>query len=742
MTTTTANNRLVWLDRLKAIALVWIFFNHATEKIFGEPNWGNPSGDWPVLSDRIAQLHPLSGYGVWNLPVNLFRYVGWLGDEGVSLFLILSGFGLVWGILARSERGPQAGRLNGVSLPTIDAKEFYHRRMNRIYPLWIAAHLCLLPMAIFGWKISLIDSAYYFSMLGVRVLRGQLYFAVPAWWFIALLLQLYLLFPLLWWLLRKCGVWVFVIVVCTVALVIRGVGLAYFDGYLDAWSRGAIFITRLPEFVVGMGAAVWMWQGKSFSRPVGILLGLILFGLGTALSLTLGGMTVSPLMQGVGAFFVLHAVMIGGSQRQGVLDWIGKHSFSLYLVHQPLLDAAMKHGRPAVAIVVAVVMTVIAAIALEKVTEFAVDRLARWREKKIAWRFAAAAILVWIALIAAELVVRHVNPQETSDLGWGERASLEPSGEFGWNLKPGQQTHLRWESYDYHVTANSLGYPGPQYSEQKPAGVYRILVVGDAFSSAEGVDTDQAWPRLLEKRLAGSQVMNFAITGYGPNQYLAVVKEFAPRYRPDLILIGLFINDYGDVLMSDDDFRESIGFGLPDPDGLAGILSFRQLAAWVRSTAIRNIYQRALHKPDPTGYFLGQFHFLERDCPDVTGAGRVLLADRIGKIKMLADRLGAKVKIVMIPSGPQVCGADQLAYWPKFVDLSDTQRFDVDLPQRVTGEIAQSLSIPCYDLRPVLKAAKDTCPYQARNMHWTAAGHQATADYLAGVLELDAGGGK
>jgi hypothetical protein len=121
----------------------------------------------------------------------------------------------------------------------------------------------------------------------------------------------------------------------------------------------------------------------------------------------------------------------------------------------------------------------------------------------------------------------------------------------------------------------------------------------------------------------------------------------------------------------------------------------------------------------------------------VTGDGRELLADRIAKIKQIADGLGAKVAIAMIPCGPQVCGSDQLKYWPQHADLSDARRFDVDLPQRTTAEIARGLSIPCYDLRPALRAVKDECPYQAKNMHWTAAGHRAAADYLAGVLPGD-----
>jgi hypothetical protein len=42
-----------------------------------------------------------------------------------------------------------------------------------------------------------------------------------------------------------------------------------------------------------------------------------------------------------------------------------------------------------------------------------------------------------------------------------------------------------------------------------------------------------------------------------PNQYAAVVKHFAPIYRPELIILEFFVNDYQDVLRSDETFRAS-----------------------------------------------------------------------------------------------------------------------------------------------------------------------------------------
>ena len=41
-----------------------------------------------------SQITPLEIDGAAGIFINLMRYVGWLGDQGVQLFLVASGFGL------------------------------------------------------------------------------------------------------------------------------------------------------------------------------------------------------------------------------------------------------------------------------------------------------------------------------------------------------------------------------------------------------------------------------------------------------------------------------------------------------------------------------------------------------------------------------------------------------------------------------------------------------------------------
>jgi len=753
-TKTSASTRsiqpqFVWLDLIKAIALMGIFFNHIVERIFGYPEIANPGANWPAFSERLAQLRPLAKFGIWNTPLNLLRYAGWFGEHGVELFLVASGFGLTWGLIARH---------GNTSLPL---RSFYRRRAERIYPLWWGTHLLFMALwLMIGWGLSMANPDTYMSMIGIRLTPSLLYYFAPAWWYIGLLLQLYLIYPLLWEALRRWGPLMLLIGSCILAFAARAIGSLIFTEYLDAWLRGAIFITRLPEFVFGISLAAWMYRDpeQTDSRlraPSALILAIAACVLSFPLALTLPGMTVVPFFLGAGLLVVLYSVLGGIKRREaygvrfGV--WIGRHSYSLYLIHHPLILLLIPAGlsisaRSAlVGTFLVILVMIVGAVTLEWVVDKIQATLALWNRKAgricTALRVSFLIIAVGIALIGAELAVRQLAPQEV--LGWGERPSLEPDPTLGWRLKPSQTTRLRWEGYDYTVTSNSLGFPGPEYPEQKEPRVIRIMTVGDAFTSAEGVNTDQAWPRLLEaglaERLPGRrvEVLNFGITAYGPIQYALLIEKYAPIYRPDLIILGFFVNEYQDVLMDVEKYRKSSGFDLPSQNSWQALARLAHLRRFIRLQLIEPFMELVRGKPREHGYLLGNFLALEKGRPDINVTGRQMVADRLKQIKTIADRVGAKVVIAMIPAPVQVCTPEQLDYYPRHVDLNDRTRFDLEQPQRMTQEIASSLDFVYYDLLPVLKSAPGGCPYQSKNMHWTAAGHRSVADYLTQMLSSD-----
>lgn len=731
--------RLTWVDGMRGVAVLWIFLDHAVERLFGFPYIGNPGPDWADLGTRARQLLPLEGYGAWGILINLYRYIGWTGDAATQLFIILSGFGLTWGYLQRN------------ASEAISWKEFLSRRVMRIYPLWWVAHLFLMA----AWLVALGPGlkSLLLSLPGLRLTPSSFYSVQSSWWFVSLLLQCYLVFPLLWKLERRWGTTVFLCIACALGFAARAAGFLTLRDGLDPWLRGMIFVTRLPEFALGIALARRLHAdpsgvNASLRSPGNIAWSAVAYLAGTGLSLTRGGMVVAPCLLGVGEFGLLYPVLCRWGERGKVLPWLGAHSYAFYLVHVWWIELVIRHIPPRVGAVdgahlaFAAAATVLGGLCLERVTSFMEKGIASLRERSgwrgLLLRGAALAASVAVLLLAAEKMSRALYPIELG--GWGERASLQPDPDFGWKLRPSATTRLRWESYDYSVRSNSLGFPGPDAPVQREPGSVRLLTTGDAFTSAEGVDTEQAWPRLLETRLAEAlssrkvDALNFAVTGYGPNQYLRVVEKFAPIYRPDLVIVEFFVNDFSDVLDTDQSIASSIGFSRPSPEGWRSVLRLENFRGWAKLHAVDPLRGRLQNTSDTVGILLGAFEFLERGDHERWTRGRDLMEDRVRRIKTAAEAAGARLLVILVPAAPQVCAPAQLKYFPAGIDLADSQRYDLDRPQRLLREIADRAGVHFVDLRPVLKASPE-CPYQPRNMHWTAAGHRAVAAYLAGLLK-------
>jgi hypothetical protein len=338
--------------------------------------------------------------------------------------------------------------------------------------------------------------------------------------------------------------------------------------------------------------------------------------------------------------------------------------------------------------------------------------------------------------LAAEVLVRQFAPQEI--YGWGERPSLQVHPIFGWTLIPGKTTQLRWQHYDYTVTSNSLGFPGPEYPLEKSEGDFRILVTGDAFSSAEGVDTELAWPRLLEASLNEKtgkliQVMNFSITGYGPNQYAAVVNEFAPVYRPDLVLVEVFVNDFDDVWIPNEIFQQYIGFGQPSQNGISSYLRLEHFRSFFRYDVLDPWIAPILSQAPTKGYFLGNFSVFENVRREDLLGSKAEVASRLEEIQSRAKDLEASLLVVVVPASIQVCQPSELDYYPRNVDFNNQEQFDPEIPQKLFSEIGEELNLSMIDLRKAFEASSE-CPYQSQNMHWTETGHQVVTAYLANYI--------
>ena len=126
--------------------------------------------------------------------------------------------------------------------------------------------------------------------------------------------------------------------------------------------------------------------------------------------------------------------------------------------------------------------------------------------------------------------------------GLGELGLLMPSdnSEIIYELKPNLNTYHKLVEFK----TNSAGLRDKEYSITKPEDVFRVAVIGDSFVLADGVKIEETFHSLLEERLNKEQgdityqFINFGVSAYNLEQYLAVMKYKAQDYDPDLILVG------------------------------------------------------------------------------------------------------------------------------------------------------------------------------------------------------------
>ena len=95
---------------------------------------------------------------------------------------------------------------------------------------------------------------------------------------------------------------------------------------------------------------------------------------------------------------------------------------------------------------------------------------------------------------------------------------------------------------------NSLGFRSPETTRERPAGVFRILGVGDSFTFGTGVRQEHTFLARLAERLERNQpgryeVLNLGVMGYNTPQELALLEHVGPELDGQLAILCVFLND-------------------------------------------------------------------------------------------------------------------------------------------------------------------------------------------------------
>src|SRR5436189_2063424 len=310
--------RLLWIDISKWLAILVVAYFHFFRTYF---QYGVlPPADWSNLAASALTILRLIWFKVSELALH-----------AVGVFLILSGWALMRSTIRRAESGAVAWGA------------WYRARFLRLYPMYWVAHLVYL-VSPFIARLEPVDVRIILSLLGLRFIDIQMNFMYlnAAWWYFSMLIQFYLIFPLLFWTARRCGPWWFLVIGCAAGFFARYILLVVWPQN-GLWVLGGFAICRLPEFALGMSLTMWFSQSPArlewfLLRGAGFVIGLILYP--AALQLYHGLYPYIFVDFATGVCCMLEIVGIAGlislfNSPAKLLGLVGLYSYGLYLTHQP-----------------------------------------------------------------------------------------------------------------------------------------------------------------------------------------------------------------------------------------------------------------------------------------------------------------------------------------------------------------------------------------------------------------------
>jgi len=179
--------------------------------------------------------------------------------------------------------------------------------------------------------------------------------------------------------------------------------------------------------------------------------------------------------------------------------------------------------------------------------------------KSIAKR-ALLILIAWCAVVLVVLIALEISL----------RVFTEPAVTPGYNIShPDRRYVLRpgfkgW-TYGKRVEVNSMGLREPESPISTGDEAYRVIVLGDSVTFGRGVDLEETFPKILERKLnrqAGKPVhiYNLGVESYNTVAEFRYLKDVFDRLKPHLVIfeftagndtilteLGLSVNQFAPI---------------------------------------------------------------------------------------------------------------------------------------------------------------------------------------------------
>lgn len=319
------DTHIPFLDHIRgfAILIVFVFHCYMATKGFVSPKWNGMFLDFSSMDWASLLVYP-SAYGGFGVPI----------------FFVVSGFCIH---LSHSRtRNKSIGN-------------FFIRRFFRIYPPYLVA--LLIFCFVFPWQALKLDSFYSLAQLGTHLLLvhnlwDRSFYSINAsFWSIAVEFQLYIIYPLLFSMVRKLS-WIRTLWVLSIIEIVIRLVMGYLDAFhgmaLPKWIEASPFSYWFSWSIGAAAAEAFLHNRKLPFHRVPVWL----FPLLTVVCTMIRPLSpLSFIFASLTTVSVISSLLGKGSDSKALvphrslnhLSMVGVWSYSIYLLHQPIIILVPKY---------------------------------------------------------------------------------------------------------------------------------------------------------------------------------------------------------------------------------------------------------------------------------------------------------------------------------------------------------------------------------------------------------------
>lgn len=361
-------------------------------------------------------------------------------------------------------------------------------------------------------------------------------------------------------------------------------------------------------------------------------------------------------------------------------------------------------------------------------------------------RIIALVISTGFGLIFCELLLwaipRSLLPHEFGLLdrvynarsAWQKMMISDPY--LGYKLRPGLDIMFPSEGrlISYRTANHGLGDIGFRDIGTSPP--FGIVGVGDSYVLCDDVPVEACWVRYLSEQ-AGVSAATLGVNGYSTLAAERVLDRYGRQLRPQLVLAGMYPNDFKDNVNFDRWSRSGSGdfwAWLGERRGrgqlgrtLASYSMLYRMADGFLRTRGRHIYK---YKDENVDYVYRLDRWWLNLVADADKhPGFELMKQSFKKMQADADSMGAKFAVLLFPTKEQI-------YWDSARQFSAESDLDVDHPLAVVRLFLEKERIPHCDLTEPLRqeAARGAQLFHRINSHWNDQGNLVGARIIESCL--------